>query len=93
MAMKYRPARVGSFAQNIHEFQGLRDFLASLTLTSLIDLPFTILILMVIAISAGTWCGFRSGLPAGPGHRLRLQKPLVATMERTMALAPSASRA
>jgi ATP-binding cassette subfamily C protein LapB len=39
MSMKYRPARVGSFAQNIHEFQGLRDFLASLTLTSLIDLP------------------------------------------------------
>ena len=53
MSMKYRPARVGSFAQNIHEFQGLRDFLASLTLTSLIDLPFTLIILMVIAIVGG----------------------------------------
>lgn len=51
--MKYRPARVGSFAQNIHEFQSLRDFLASLTLTSLIDLPFTLLIFMVIAILGG----------------------------------------
>ena len=29
MEMKERPARVGSFAQNIHEFQSLRDFLSS----------------------------------------------------------------
>ncbi len=87
MAMKYRPARVGSFAQNIHEFQSLRDFLASLTLTSLIDLPFTLLIFMVIAILGGhlVWIpvlAFPIALLIG----YALQKPLVATMERTMAL-------
>ncbi|WP_202370925.1 type I secretion system permease/ATPase [Pseudomonas sp. MWU318] len=87
MAMKYRPARVGSFAQNIHEFQSLRDFLASLTLTSLIDLPFTILIFIVIAILGGhlVWIpvlAFPIALLIG----YALQKPLVATMERTMAL-------
>ncbi|QXI53750.1 type I secretion system permease/ATPase [Pseudomonas alvandae] len=87
MAMKYRPARVGSFAQNIHEFQSLRDFLASLTLTSLIDLPFTLLIFMVIAILGGhlVWIpvvAFPLALLIG----YALQKPLVATMERTMAL-------
>jgi len=87
MAMKFRPARVGSFAQNIHEFQSLRDFLASLTLTSLIDLPFTLLILMVIAIIGGhlVWIpvvAFPLALLIG----YALQKPLVATMERTMAL-------
>ncbi|CAN1593617.1 type I secretion system permease/ATPase [Pseudomonas mediterranea] len=87
MAMKYRPARVGSFAQNIHEFQSLRDFLASLTLTSLIDLPFTLLIFMVIAIIGGhlVWIpvlAFPIALLIG----YALQKPLVATMERTMAL-------
>ncbi len=53
MAMKYRPARVGSFAQNIHEFQSLRDFMSSLTLASVIDLPFTLLILAVIALIGG----------------------------------------
>jgi len=53
MAMKVRPARVGSFAQNIHEFQGMRDFLTSLTLASLIDLPFTLIILVVIAMLGG----------------------------------------
>ncbi|WP_130928976.1 type I secretion system permease/ATPase [Pseudomonas sp. Sample_20] len=87
MAMKYRPARVGSFAQNIHEFQSLRDFLASLTLTSLIDLPFTILIFIVIAILGGhlVWIpvlAFPIALLIG----YALQKPLIATMERTMAL-------
>jgi len=87
MAMKYRPARVGSFAQNIHEFQSLRDFLASLTLTSLIDLPFTILIFIVIAILGGhlVWIPVLA-FPIALAIGYALQKPLVATMERTMAL-------
>nr|WP_218581659.1 type I secretion system permease/ATPase [Pseudomonas karstica] len=88
MSMKYRPARVGSFAQNIHEFQGLRDFLASLTLTSLIDLPFTLLIFLVIALLGGhlVWIPMLA-FPIALGIGYLLQKPLVATMERTMALA------
>ncbi|CAM3366826.1 MULTISPECIES: type I secretion system permease/ATPase [Pseudomonas] len=88
MSMKYRPARVGSFAQNIHEFQSLRDFLASLTLTSLIDLPFTLLIFLVIAILGGhlVWIPMLA-FPIALGIGYLLQKPLVATMERTMALA------
>ena len=87
MAMKYRPARVGSFAQNIHEFQGMRDFLTSLTLTSLIDLPFTLIILLVIALLGGhlVWIPIVAfPLALGIGHLL--QKPLTATLERTMAL-------
>ena len=87
MAMKYRPARVGSFAQNIHEFQGMRDFLTSLTLTSLIDLPFTLIILLVIALLGGhlVWIPIIAfPLALGIGHML--QKPLTATLERTMAL-------
>lgn len=87
MAMKFRPARVGSFAQNIHEFQGMRDFLTSLTLTSLIDLPFTLIILLVIALLGGhlVWIPVVAfPLALGIGHFL--QKPLTATLERTMAL-------
>lgn len=88
MSMKYRPARVGSFAQNIHEFQGMRDFLASLTLTSLIDLPFTLLIFLVIAILGGhlVWIPILA-FPLALGIGYALQKPMVATMERTQALA------
>ncbi len=87
MAMKMRPARVGSYAQNIHEFQGMRDFLTSLTLTSLIDLPFTLIILGVIALLGGhlVWIPMVAfPLALGIGHFL--QKPLTATLERTMAL-------
>jgi ATP-binding cassette subfamily C protein LapB len=87
MSMKFRPARVGSYAQNIHEFQGMRDFLTSLTLTSLIDLPFTLLILLVIGILGGhlVWIPVAAfPLALGIGHLL--QKPLTETLQRTMAL-------
>lgn len=82
-----RPARVGSYASNIHEFQGMRDFLTSLTLASLIDLPFTLIILGVIALLGGhlVWIPIVAfPLALGIGHFL--QKPLTATLERTMAL-------
>jgi len=86
--MKHRPARVGSFAQNIHEFQSLRDFLASLTLASVIDLPFTILILAVIAYLGGhlVWIPILA-FPLVALIGWALQKPLAQTMERSMALA------
>jgi len=88
MAMKHRPARVGSFAQNIHEFQSLRDFLASLTLASVIDLPFTILILAVIAYLGGhlVWIPIIA-FPLVALIGWALQRPLAQTMERSMALA------
>lgn len=53
MTMSARPATVGGFAQSIHDFQGLRDFLTAVTLTSLIDLPFALLIIMVIGLIGG----------------------------------------
>ncbi len=88
MSMKYRPKRVGSFAQNIHEFQTLRDFLASLTLTSLIDLPFTLLVLLVIALLGGhlVWIPVMA-FPLALLISWALQKPLTETIEHSMALA------
>ena len=53
MTMKARPATVGGFAQSIHDFQGLREFLTAVTLTSLIDLPFAVLMLVVIGVLGG----------------------------------------
>ncbi|MVW75690.1 type I secretion system permease/ATPase [Pseudomonas sp. R-22-3w-18] len=54
MSMKARPATVGGFAQSIHDFQGLREFLTAVTLTSLIDLPFSFLMIAVIWL-IGDW--------------------------------------
>ncbi|WP_409077865.1 type I secretion system permease/ATPase [Pseudomonas tussilaginis] len=53
MSMKARPATVGGFAQSIHDFQGLREFLTAVTLTSVIDLPFVVLMLLVIGLLGG----------------------------------------
>jgi ATP-binding cassette subfamily C protein LapB len=53
MAMKARPATIGGFAQSIHDFQGLRDFLTAVTLTSMIDLPFAAFMLVVIGLLGG----------------------------------------
>lgn len=53
MSMKARPATVGGFAQSIHDFQGLREFLTAVTLTSLIDLPFSLLMIVVIGLLGG----------------------------------------
>ena len=48
MRMKDRPASVGSFAQTLRSFESLRDFLASATVTALIDLPFTVIFLALL---------------------------------------------
>jgi len=46
--MEARPASVGSFASNIHEFESFREFITSATITALVDLPFVILFIGVI---------------------------------------------
>ncbi|WP_410752119.1 type I secretion system permease/ATPase [Citrobacter sp. U14242] len=88
MEMKERPQRVGSFAQNIHEFQSLRDFLSSLTLTTIIDLPFTLLLLIVIGIIGGSlaWIPLLT-LPIALLCSWALQKPVNAAVAKTMSLA------
>lgn len=49
MRMADRPASVGSFAATLRSFESVRDFIASATVTALIDWPFAILFLLVIA--------------------------------------------
>src|SRR5699024_6893327 len=88
MPLSMGTARVGSFAQNIHDFQGLRDFLSSLTLTSLIDLPFCLLVLLAIAWLGGplVWVPLLA-FPRALGLGWLLQAPLRKSLERSMALA------
>jgi ATP-binding cassette, subfamily C, bacterial LapB len=44
-----RPNSVGSFASNLRSFESVRDFITSATVTALIDLPFGIIFILVIA--------------------------------------------
>jgi ATP-binding cassette subfamily C protein LapB len=49
MRLESRPESVGSFAANLRGFEQVRDFIASGTVTALIDLPFALLFLAVMA--------------------------------------------
>ncbi len=49
MRMADRPASVGSFASNLRGFEQVRDFIATSTVTALVDLPFGLLFLLVLA--------------------------------------------
>jgi len=51
--MESRPASVGAFANNIHEFESFRDFLTSATIATLVDLPFLFIFLAVIYMVGG----------------------------------------
>lgn len=49
LRMENRPESVGSMAANLRSFEQVRDFIASSTVTALIDLPFAILFIVLIA--------------------------------------------
>jgi ATP-binding cassette subfamily C protein LapB len=49
LRMEARPVSVGSFAANLRSFESIRDFIASASITTLVDLPFIILFLLVLS--------------------------------------------
>src|SRR5690606_10104997 len=49
LRMEHRPVSTGSFAANLRSFESIRDFIASASLTTLVDLPFILLFLVVLA--------------------------------------------
>ena len=50
--LEARPTSVGSYAVHLRSFETLRDFIASSTVTALIDLPFAVLFMLVIGLIA-----------------------------------------
>jgi ATP-binding cassette subfamily C protein LapB len=53
MTLTARPASAGVLASNMREFETIRDFFTSATMAALVDLPFTLLFIIVIAIITG----------------------------------------
>ena len=51
--MEAKPASVGAFARHLQEFESIREFFTSATVSSLIDLPFAVLFLFIIYVMAG----------------------------------------
>ncbi|VVM65390.1 Toxin RTX-I translocation ATP-binding protein [Pseudomonas fluorescens] len=87
MSMKARPATIGGFAQSIHDFQGLREFLTAVTLTSIIDLPFVALMLVVVGLLGG-WLVVIPliAFPLAVGFALIIQIRLRDTVEKSLSL-------
>lgn len=53
MTMAARPASAGVMASHMKEFETLRDFFTSSTMAALVDLPFTILFVLIIMMIGG----------------------------------------
>lgn len=49
MRLVDKPASVGSFAHTLRSFESIRDFMSSATVATLVDLPFALLFLIIIA--------------------------------------------
>ncbi|MFA7276829.1 MAG: type I secretion system permease/ATPase [Pseudobdellovibrionaceae bacterium] len=53
MTLQARPASAGVMASHMREFETIRDFFTSATMTALVDLPFAFFFIIIIAIIAG----------------------------------------
>ncbi len=62
MKLAGRPKSSGAFANMLRDFDSVRDFTTSATMTGLIDLPFTLLFLLVIWLLGGSVAFMLAGL-------------------------------
>jgi ATP-binding cassette subfamily C protein LapB len=62
MKLAGRPKSAGAFANMLRDFDSVRDFSTSATMTGLIDLPFTVLFLLVIWLLGGSVALMLAGL-------------------------------
>ncbi|HEY8035388.1 MAG TPA: type I secretion system permease/ATPase [Methylobacter sp.] len=82
--MEAKPASVGAFANNLHEFESFRDFITSATLTTVIDLPFLFIFLAIIAMIGGSLALIPLALlPLAIIGGIIIQKPLKKTISES----------
>ena len=84
LKMANHPSSVGSFASNLKDFDNIRGFLTNATMAALIDLPFSIIFLLVIGYIGGTIVY----IPVVTmililGYAYLVKKPLRASIEST----------
>ncbi|PMH43106.1 ABC transporter [Vibrio sp. 10N.286.49.B3] len=86
--MESKPQSVGAFARHLQEFESIREFFTSATISSLIDLPFAILFLVIIWLMAGplVWVPI-AGVVILIIHSLLIQAPLRRAIEEGSRLA------
>jgi len=82
--MAARPASAGAFANNLREFESLRDFFTSATLVTLVDLPFVFFFIAIVFLIGGPVAAVPAvAVPLVIGVGLSLQIPLNKVVRRT----------
>jgi ATP-binding cassette subfamily C protein LapB len=82
--MAARPASAGAFANNLREFESLRDFFTSATVTTLVDLPFVLFFITIIWLIGGPVALVPAiAVPVVIGVGLVMQIPLNRVVRRT----------
>ncbi len=82
--MEARPQSVGAFANNLREFETVRDFITSATIATLVDLPFILIFLLVIFWIGGLLVmAPMVAIPLIGLYGLLMQKPLRQAAENT----------
>ncbi len=85
MKLSGRPASSGAFASMLREFESVKDFITSATMTALVDLPFTLLYLFFVWLLAGPVAFMLVCLIAiVAGAGLLLQYPLKMAVRKTL---------
>jgi ATP-binding cassette subfamily C protein LapB len=83
--MEARPESVGAFANNLSEFESVRNFITSATITTLIDLPFVVLFVAIIALVGGKLALVPLvGIPLILIYGLFIQLPLRSAVEQSI---------
>lgn len=79
-----RAQSVGAFASQLREFETVRNFITSTTVTTFVDLPFVILFLLVVAYIGGPIVlAPLAAIPLIVGYALYVQRPLRYAVEQT----------
>lgn len=85
MTMEARPASAGVMASHMREFETIRDFFTSATMTALIDLPFIFFFIAIIALIGGPIAFVPLvAIPIVVGVGMALQKPLQNAIKASM---------
>lgn len=84
LKMSARPDSIGSFANKIQQFDSVRDFITSVSITALVDLPFVLLSLLAIWYLAGPTVAIHiSAIVILVVYALFVQIPLERSVEQT----------
>ncbi len=85
MDLASKPVSAGSYANNLRDFEAVREFMTSATLLALVDMPFVLLFVLVMGIVAGPLAWVPSlTLPLIILMGIIVQAPLARYMSETM---------